>query len=353
MTPAQTAWLPARAAIADAGQTMGQRIGLAVREVLPGARLPVISADARLKDHPGIVHKMSWLWAVFTVLAAGGQVLRNAQQKELTGTLGTVGATHVRFLFGLPFGLIFLALVLATTKHGLPVLNGPMLIWSVAAALAQIGATALLLAAMRERSFVVTTAYAKTEPVQVAVFGLAFLGDQLSPGLAAAILIATAGVLIVSWPHSNARERFSWQPALLGIASGGMFAIAAIGFRGGIRALDAPNFVVGATTTLAVGLLIQTAVLTAYLALFDRQKLNAIVRAWRPSLRAGFTGAFASQMWFLAFALETAAKVRTLALIEVLFAQILSRNLFKQQLASREALGILLIVAGVVLLLNL
>ena len=68
---------------------------------------------------------------------------------------------------------------------------------------------------------------------------------------------------------------------------------------------------------------------------------------------AGFTGAFASQMWFLAFALETAAKVRTLALVEVLFAQVLSRNLFKQRLASREALGILLIVAGVILLLNI
>jgi uncharacterized membrane protein len=79
----------------------------------------------------------------------------------------------------------------------------------------------------------------------------------------------------------------------------------------------------------------------------------AILRLWRPSLLAGFTGAFASQMWFLAFALETAAKVRTLALIEILFAQVVSRNLFKQgTLASREAVGVALIVAGVVLLLN-
>jgi drug/metabolite transporter (DMT)-like permease len=296
---------------------------------------------------------MSWLWAVFTVLAAGGQVLRNAQQKELTSTLGTVGATHVRFLFGLPFGLLFLILVLIAGGHGLPPLNGSMLLWSLAAASAQIGATALVLAAMRERSFVVTTAYAKTEPVQVAVFGLAFLGDRLSPALATAILIATAGVLIMSWPRRTAEETFSWTPALLGIASGAMFAIAAIGFRGGIRALDAPNFVIAATTTLALGLIIQTGVLSIYLFLFDRPKLWAIFRAWRPSLFAGFTGAFASQMWFLAFALETAAKVRTLALVEVLFAQILSRNLFKQRLASREALGIVLIVAGVVLLLNI
>ena len=296
---------------------------------------------------------MSWLWAVFTVLAAGGQVLRNAQQKELTGTLGTVGATHVRFLFGLPFGLLFLALVLLATGQGLPALNAAMLAWSTGAALAQIGATALLLAAMRERSFVVTTAYAKTEPVQVAVFGLAFLGDQLSLGLAVAILMATAGVLTVSWPRSNAAEAFTWRPAILGIASGAMFAIAAIGFRGGIRALDAPNFVAAATTTLVLGLIIQTAVLSTYLLLFDREKLLAIFREWRPSMLAGFTGAFASQMWFLAFALETASKVRTLALVEVLFAQVLSRNLFKQRLASREALGILLIVAGVILLLNI
>jgi drug/metabolite transporter (DMT)-like permease len=279
-------------------------------------------------------------------------VLRNAQQKELTSTLGTVGATHVRFLFGLPFGLVFLALVLLATGQGLPALNGRMLAWSVAAALAQIAATALLLAAMRDRSFVVTTAYAKTEPVQVAVFGLAFLGDRLSPGLALAILIATTGVLIMSWPRSTAEEAFTWRPALLGIASGALFAIAAIGFRGGIRALDTPSFVMGATVTLALGLSIQTALLSAYLYLFDRKTLMAIFRLWRPSLFAGFTGAFASQMWFLAFALETAAKVRTLALIEILFAQVLSRNLFKQTLASREAAGIALIVVGVIILLN-
>jgi drug/metabolite transporter (DMT)-like permease len=296
---------------------------------------------------------MPWLWAVFTVIASAGQVLRNAQQKELTTSLGTVGATHVRFLFGLPFGLLFLAIVLTVTGLPLPELNVGMLAWTVIAALAQIGATALLLAAMRDRSFVVITAYAKTEAMQVAIFGLLFLGDRVTLGLAAAIVIATIGVLLVSWPRNTGGEAFTWLPAVLGIGSGAMFAIAAIGFRGGIRALDTPSFVVGATTTLALGLTIQTVVLSAYLFVFDRTTLYAIFRMWRPSMLAGFTGAFASQMWFLAFALETAAKVRTLALIEIPMAQVLSRNLFKQTLASREAVGIALIVAGVVLLLNL
>jgi drug/metabolite transporter (DMT)-like permease len=295
---------------------------------------------------------MPWLWAVFTVIAAAGQVLRNAQQRELTVTLGTVGATHVRFLFGLPFGLVFLVLVLAATGLPLPHLGASMLTWTVVASLAQISATALLLAAMRDRSFVVITAYAKTEAMQVAVFGLLFLGDRVTLGVAAAIVLATIGVLLVSWPRSSGGEVFTWKPALLGIASGAMFAIAAIGFRGGIRALETPSFVLAATTTLALGLAIQTTVLSAYLFAFDRNTLIQIFRLWRPSLLAGFTGAFASQMWFLAFSLETAAKVRTLALIEIPMAQVVSRNLFKQTLASREALGIVLIVAGVVLLLN-
>jgi drug/metabolite transporter (DMT)-like permease len=295
---------------------------------------------------------MSWLWAVFTVIASGGQVLRNAMQRELTATLGTVGATHVRFLFGLPFALLFLALVLGATRLPVPELNGAMIAWTASAALAQIAATALLLAAMQARSFVVTTAYSKTEPVQVAIFGLAFLGDRVTPGQTLAIVIATAGVLTMSWPKTGGAEAFSWKPAALGIGSGALFAIAAIGYRGGILALAAPNFVVGATTTLVLGLLIQTVVLTSYLALADRAVLVAILRAWRPSLFAGFMGAFASQMWYLAFALETAAKVRTLALIEILFAQVLSRNLFKQSLASRDAAGIGLIIVGVVILLN-
>jgi hypothetical protein len=48
--------------------------------------------------------------------------------------------------------------------------------------------------------------------------------------------------------------------------------------------------VLGATTTLVLGLVIQTLMLTAYLALADRPTLFAIFRAWRPSLFAGFMG---------------------------------------------------------------
>jgi drug/metabolite transporter (DMT)-like permease len=63
-------------------------------------------------------------------------------------------------------------------------------------------------------------------------------------------------------------------------------------------------------------------------------------------------GAFASQAWFLAFALESAARVRTLALVEILFAQALAHRLFRQDTSAREWLGIGLVVGGVAWLLN-
>ena len=115
---------------------------------------------------------------VFTLLGATGQSFRNATQKGLTGKLGTVGATHIRFLFGLPFGLVALGIVALTFGH-VPTPNLASLAWTGVGALSQIAATALMLAAMRERSFVVTTAYTKTEPVQVAVFSVVFLGEHL------------------------------------------------------------------------------------------------------------------------------------------------------------------------------
>lgn len=294
-----------------------------------------------------------WLWVVFTLLAALGQTLRNAMQRELTNTVGTFGATMVRFLYGLPFALLFLSVVLLATGERVPALDGRILLWVLFGAMTQIVATALLLAAMREKSFVLITAINKIEPVHVALFGLVFLGDKLTLPLGAAIVIATLGVLIMSWPKSGVAESVGLKPILLGLLAGGMFGASAVGYRGAILTLAHKNFVVGATTILVTGLIVQVLAQSLYLLIFNRKTLIDLAKAWRPSLLAGFLGAFASQMWFLAFALESAAKIRTLALVEIFFAGLVSRNLFKEGFASREGLGIALIVVGVVILLNM
>lgn len=290
-----------------------------------------------------------WLWVVFTVIAAFAQTVRNAMQRELTASLGTVGATHVRFLFGFPFVLLFLAGVLMATGMPLPRPGLSFWPWVIDGAVAQVAATALMLAAMGERSFVVTIAYIKTEPIQVALFGLIFLGDIVTWPMMTAIIVATAGVVIMSTKPGGMVG--GMRPTLTGLASGGMFALSAIGFRGAILNLDLPNYPMAATFTLAVGIAMQAVLLSLYLGLRQPSVLVAIVRAWKPSLSAGFAGALASQFWFLAFALATAASVRTLALVEVLFAQLIARFAFGQKTTAREAAGMALVVCGVGLLL--
>lgn len=292
------------------------------------------------------------LWALFTVIAAASQTLRNALQRDLTAKLGVVGATHVRFLFGFPFALVFLSLMRFGTGEAVPTMSLAILPIVAIAALAQIGATGLMLAAMQSKSFVVTTAYTKTEPVLVALFGLVFLGEHLTFGMAGAILIATAGVLLTAWPKEGMKD---WSlPALsLGLASAALFAVSAVAFRAAIHALPSGGFGIRASTILAAGLLFQSVSLSIYLALTNRAALVAILRLWRPSLVAGFMGAFASQFWFLGFALVPAAKVRTLALIEVFFARIVSGKMFSEKPSPREGAGLVLIVIGVAVLLNL
>jgi drug/metabolite transporter (DMT)-like permease len=300
-----------------------------------------------------------WLWAVFTVIAAFMQTLRNAMQRELTGKLGTVGATHVRFLFGFPFVIIFLLGAMLATGASLPRPGFLFWPWAILGAFAQVAATGLMLAAMGERSFVVTIAYIKTEPIQVAIFGLLFLSDTLTIPMMTAIVVATAGVVIMSTKipdRTLLRRKEGWglggmRPTLIGLASGAMFALSAIGFRGAILDLALPNYLMAATFTLAVGIAMQAVVLSGYLALRSPAVLFAIFRVWKPSLSAGLAGAVASQFWFLAFALATAASVRTLALIEVLFAQLVARIAFGQRTSAREALGMLLVIGGVTLLL--
>jgi drug/metabolite transporter (DMT)-like permease len=290
------------------------------------------------------------LWIPFTIIAALAQVARNAMQRQLTKPLGIWGATNIRFLFGFPFSVLFFAAVLIATGDRLPWPTLAFWPWLLLGALCQILATGLMLLAMNERSFVVTMAYLKTEAIQTAIFGFVFLGDHLTLLKVAAILAATIGVVITALQPGAAKSFADLRPTLVGLASAAAFALSANGYRGAIITVQDVSFVTAATYTLVFGLLLQTLVLTVYLLARAPGVLKAIVRMWKPSLLAGFMGAFASQFWFLAFALTAAANVRTLALVEVLFAQGVAHYSLKQPLSVRELLGIVLIVIGVALL---
>jgi drug/metabolite transporter (DMT)-like permease len=222
--------------------------------------------------------------------------------------------------------------------------------WLLLGALSQIVATGLMLMAMNDRSFVVTTAYIKTEAIQAAIFGFVFLGDHLTAPKILAILIATVGVVITALRPGSAKGFADLKPTVIGLVSGAAFALSAVGFRGAILVVPHVSFVTAASYTLVFGLFVQTLILTIHMALRAPDVLRKIFGLWKPSMLAGFMGAFASQFWFLSFALTAAANVRTLALIEVLFAQVISYYSFKQPVSTREIAGIVLILVGVGLL---
>ena len=293
----------------------------------------------------------AWLWIGFTVVAALSQTFRNAMQRSLTARLGTVGATHVRFLFGLPFACVFIALM-ATVVAPPAGLRFDRVFWGwvLVGGLTQIVATALMLAAMQLRSFTVATAYVKSEPVLAAIMGFVFLGDRLGWVAVGAIVLATVGVVLMSVAGAAGTES-RLKPALFGIGAGAVFALSAVGFRGAVVALGDDPFYLRAAITLVIGLTIQSLVLSAWLLARSPGTLTEIFKAWRPALAAGALGAFASLCWFIAFALQTAALVRTVALVEIIFAQAISRKLFAQRSGLAETVGIVLVVLGVLVLL--
>jgi drug/metabolite transporter (DMT)-like permease len=189
----------------------------------------------------------------------------------------------------------------------------------------------------------------------VAVFGLAFLGDPVGPATAIAVACGTLGVLLLS-PADKARPLGSlatgWtsRAAMLGLGSGAGFALSAIGYRGAALALGDTPFPMAAAWTLVIALTIQTVLLGGWLGWRDRTVARRVFAAWRPSLFAGFMGAAASAGWFTAFAIETAAHVRTLGLIELVFSMAVARRFFREKLTRLELASMALIAAGVALI---
>lgn len=292
------------------------------------------------------------LWIPLTVMAALAQFVRNSAQASLTARIGTLGATQVRFLYGLPFAVVFLAVALTLTGAAMPRFGAVALAWTALGAACQIGGTAMMLVVMGRRAFGVAYAYIKTEPVLVGLMGVMLVGDTLPPLAWLAVGIVTAGVLLASTRPGEWRALVGETGMIAaGIASGGFFGLSAIAFRAGIQALGEGRFFVHALAVLVVCLLMQTLALGAWLLVRDRAAFIGSLREWRRSLGAGLAGASASAFFFSAFALTPAANVRTLALVELPLAALFNRRISGRRLERHELAGMAVVMAGVALLL--
>lgn len=297
----------------------------------------------------------AWAWIPIVIGAAAAQTARNAAQRSLTSELGTLSATLVRFLYGLPFAALWLVLVVASLPPGaqLPSFGFAYIAWLAAGAIAQILATAFLLLAMKERNFVTGVALAKTEVLQAALLAAVLLLEFPGGWSAFAMVTATIGVVLLSWPKAvpapgSTAAGGGGKAALAGLASGACFAMASVGYRGAALTLPTVSpWLVGASGVLLAQLL-QSLLLIGWIHWREPGRLAQLGRAWRRSFAAGAMGAIASIGWFTAFALRPVADIRTLGLIEVFFSFIVSRKLFDEHLSMKERAGLLMVLTGLV-----
>ncbi len=296
------------------------------------------------------------LWIPVTLAAAFLQNVRSALQKQLKGRLSTTGATFVRFGFGFPFAILYVAILHYGLGWAWPVATPLFALYTILGGLAQIGATFLLVHLFSYRNFAVGTAYSKTEPVQAAIFGIVILGDRISQGAAVAIAVGLAGVAAISVARSPMTARdlgaaLVGRVAVVGLISGALFGASAVFYRAASLSLGAPGFLMQAGFTLACVTLFQTAVMMAYMRLREAGQITKVLQNWRPASLVGLSGVVGSACWFTAMTIQNVAYVRTLGQVELIFTLATSYFFFRERANRMELLGIGLITGGITILL--
>jgi drug/metabolite transporter (DMT)-like permease len=290
------------------------------------------------------------MWIAFTLCAAILQTLRFVLQKRLSVTeLSTAGATFARFLFAAPLASIAALVLVIATGTTVPLPSAEFFAWVLVGGVAQILATDLTMRLFQMRNFLVGVVFTKTETVQVALFSVWVLGETVATIAFLAMLLGLVGILILSRPP-EAGARLFGRSAAFGLMAGGLFAVAAIGYRGATVALEPAPFLLRALLALAAATTVQTVIMAFWLRLREPGEIWRVTSGWRRTLPVGITGMLGSLGWFAAFSLQNAAYVRALGQIEIVFTLLASTLIFGERMRRREALGIALVTISVVML---
>ena len=302
------------------------------------------------------------LWIPVTLAAAFFQIVRTALQKRLKSGLDDLTITWIRYGYALPlvwlYGWMFAEGALR--EHAI---GWDFLAMCLAGGIAQIYGTVFLLGMFSHRNFAVSTTFAKTEGFQIAVLGVFFVSEELSPLGWIGVFVGTMGgftMVLARAGMSPAEWRSSLlsRMAALGTLSGTCFAATATLIRSAFETLDASDGVAGnlgnfegSAAVLAVMVTIQTAMLGLWIAARNRRAFATMLRqGWMPAT-VGATSFAGSALWFAAFSLTHPAYVKTLANIELPLALLVGSRFFKESHSAAECIGIALTVAGVIVVL--
>lgn len=296
------------------------------------------------------------VWIPVTVAAASFQVWRTALQARLRGEISAGPAGFVRYVYALPVDIVLLLAAFFLTRAAFPALSARFLLLCLGGGIAQIFGTILLISAFGFRNFVVGTAYAKTEAAQLVIVSVFVLGIALPPAAIAGILLAVAGVLVLSLADKvrSVAEllKATVQPAALcGLGAGAAFAATALALR--TAALDLPTalpVLLKALLVLTITNALQTLVQGGYMAIATPDALRRCFALWRRAAPVGVLSALGSGCWFAGFALTHVALVRGLGQIEILFTVAVGHFFLRERIRRGEIAGIVLVGLGVILI---
>jgi drug/metabolite transporter (DMT)-like permease len=298
-----------------------------------------------------------WGWIALSLFAVVMQTVRTAAQKHITKHLDAIGATLVRFVFGLPFAAAFLAIVMIQGNIALPALNQDFLVFSFIAAVLQVVATVLLIYLFSLRNFAVGTTYARTEAFLTALLGSLFFGEIITTGGWAAIMLSVAGVVVLTIARTEGLEGGSifarlWsKSALVGVAAGLCFAVTSLSLRRASLSFGHDSYLFTAGMVLVSMIVIQIVITGVYIMVKSRHQFAVMAREWKLSWFIGFTSALGSIGWFTAMTLERASYVKAFGQIEFLFALVISTLFFREKTSGLELIGMVLVAGGIGLLL--
>ncbi|MEM7424145.1 MAG: DMT family transporter [Pseudomonadota bacterium] len=295
------------------------------------------------------------LWIPITIAAAFFQNLRSALQKAIKGRLSTTGAAYARFIYALPFAALYLWILAGPAGYPLPPISGVFLLWCLAGSIAQILFTVVLLWMFSFRSFAVGTTFSKLEVVLIAGLGAVLLGDTVALPAIVAIAIGAAGTVMLAMTESKLTlgglmRGLSERATAVGLLCAALLGASVVFFRGAALSLDGPDIIVAAAMTLAISLVMQTAMMGAWFIAFERDQLWTVLREWRRAMPVGIVGMLGSVCWFTAFTLQNAAYVRAVGQIELIFTFIASVFFFNEKVTRSELVGIVLIAAAILMI---
>ncbi len=279
------------------------------------------------------------------------QSFRTAAQKYLTADVSPLGATLVRYLFGLPFAALYLGWLISSRDHTLPTLNSAFLLYGFAAGFLQIIATILLIRLFALRNFAVGSCYIRTEVLITALFGVFLFSEAISFLGWWAIVICVAGLILITVAKNGSVSDLFDRSALYGLGAGIAFSFTSLFIRQASLSFGLSDAMFTAALTLFYMVFIQALMCLAMVLYSNASELRIVLVRWKPSLFVGVTSVIGSAGWFTAFTLERAAYVKTLGQVEFLVTLAISILYFKERPNRFEMIGMLLLVAGVVLLL--